>query len=34
MDINVEKILLNQLYKVGTDEYRDCVLNKGPIKKN
>jgi len=24
----------SQLYKIGTDEYRACVLNKGPIKKN
>jgi len=23
-----------KLYKVGTDEYRACILNKGPIKKN
>ena len=29
-----KSLFRSQLYKVGTDEYRDCVLNKGPIKKN
>ena len=24
----------SQLFRIGTDEYRNCVLNKGPIKKN
>ena len=24
----------SHLYRIGTDEYRNCVLNKGPIKKN
>jgi len=27
-------IFKSKLYKVGTDEYRDCVLNKGNIKKD
>ena len=29
-----KSLFRSQLYKVGTDEYRACVLNKGPIKKN
>jgi rod shape-determining protein MreC len=24
----------SHLYKIGTDEYRNCVINKGPVKKN
>ena len=29
-----KSLFKSQLYKIGTDEYRACVLNKGPIKKN
>ena len=29
-----KRLFKSKLYIVGTDEYRDCVLNKGPIKKN
>ena len=29
-----KRVFKSNLYKVGTDEYRACVLNKGPIKKN
>jgi hypothetical protein len=28
MDTNVEKTVLNKLYKVGTPEYKNCVLKK------
>jgi hypothetical protein len=28
------KNFFNQLYQLGSDEYRKCVLNKGPNKKN
>jgi rod shape-determining protein MreC len=31
---NCRKTFMNKLYKEGTDEYRDCVLNKGKVKKN
>jgi len=31
---NCKKNFFNKLYKVGTKEYKDCVLNKGPKKTN
>ena len=29
-----KKTFFNKLHKIGSDEYKTCVLNKGKIKKN